>query len=222
MASALRRKQQVVPRRVELPERIEEMLRGLAAPDPRVREAAASEFRSVREPRAAARLQALINDGDLRVRIAAAEALHNQGDSGGVPALIDILGSRAESDIRCLAGRALGNIGDRRAVRPLIEALSSTDRTLQAYAAEALGRIGEPAAAEALLELAGRGRGRARVSAIRALGGTGVRDARGQRVLAQALEKYRLALIVGFVRAALFALLSQAFQLALHSDQVIQ
>jgi len=84
-----------------------------------------------------------LNDGDKRVRIAAAHALGKIGDSRSVEPLISMLQDR-DRDIRFVSASALGMIGDPRAIEPLARACIDENCFVRITAKEALTRLSSP------------------------------------------------------------------------------
>jgi HEAT repeat protein len=165
-----------VPRRTDAQgARVQEMLGGLADADPRVREAAASSFRSVKDSRAVEPLRRLLFDGDSLVRIAASEALYAQEDRQGIGVLTGILQSGNES-ARAQAAAALGRIGESESVPALMSAAQRGSMRIRIEAVQSLGMIGDARAADALAEIMRHSGGGLRRAALRAIGQSGNRD----------------------------------------------
>ncbi|HSB46542.1 MAG TPA: HEAT repeat domain-containing protein [Candidatus Bilamarchaeum sp.] len=167
--------------------RLAEMRRALADPDPRVREAAAREFRSVRDGSAVLPLRRLLSDADSGVRIAASEALYNNGVRDGIGVLAGILGSGTPAE-RARAAAALGRIGESEAVPPLVAAAGTGDARVRLEAVQSLGMIGDSRAAGTLAGIMRHSGGALRRAAIRALGQMGTRDAEIERDLSRLLS----------------------------------
>jgi HEAT repeat protein len=182
-----------IPRRTDMESaRVQEMLRGLAAPDPRTREAAARAFRSVHEARAVEPLRRLLSDGDALVRISASEALYNNGDRRGVQVLIGILQNESERNVRAQAAASLGRIGEDEAVPALIEAAGGSGR-VRIEAVQALGMIGDARAPEALAQIIRSSGGGLRRAALRAIGQTGTIEPRIIRQISDILSSADIA-----------------------------
>ncbi len=81
-----------------------------------------------------------LQDGDKRIRIAAAHALGEIGDRRSVEPLISMLADR-DRDIRFISASALGMIGDPRAIVPLASACADENCFVRITAKEALARI---------------------------------------------------------------------------------
>jgi HEAT repeat protein len=86
------------------------------------------------------------------LRMAAANALGELGESDAVPGLVDRF-EDPDPRVRARAARACGDIGDPRATGPLAGLLSDPSADVRREAAEALGGIGNRQALEALLDL---------------------------------------------------------------------
>jgi HEAT repeat protein len=117
-------------------------------------------------PAVPALIQAL-EDSDIAVRCAAAEALGAIGDPQAVPPLIKALRGWIEN-VRRAAAWALVKIGTP-AVPPLIRALGDSDSAVRRAAAEALGKLGDPQAVPPLSVWAHAGEDAAR-NALQTLG----------------------------------------------------
>jgi HEAT repeat protein/cyclophilin family peptidyl-prolyl cis-trans isomerase len=92
----------------------------------------------------------LLADGGARMRRRAALAVGRVGLPEGAPALVKVLQSDPEPEVRQMAAFALGLIGDRSAVGPLQQALDDASLLVVGRAAEALGLIGDPISAAAI------------------------------------------------------------------------
>jgi peptidylprolyl isomerase len=119
----------------------------LADTDPRVR-AAAVETLGNSSPSSASLLHQAMNDRDMVVRAAAAEALAKQGDRDGVPPIMDTLArlrSDSDGEIMQTLVESLGKLKDTRAVPVLETYATDADVTLARSAASALTEItGQP------------------------------------------------------------------------------
>ena len=81
-----------------------------------------------------------LRDGNLSLRVKAANALGQLGDKRAVIPLIEALKDE-KSGIRAEAAKALGQLGDERAIVPLIESLEAYDLRVRAWAADSLGKL---------------------------------------------------------------------------------
>ncbi len=82
-----------------------------------------------------------LKDEDKRVRIAAANALGDIGDTRSVDALITLLFD-GDKDLRFISASLLGKIGDLRAREPLSRACADENCFVRVMARESLSRIG--------------------------------------------------------------------------------
>lgn len=115
----------------------------------RVRAAAVTALSRRGDPRAAAPLAALLDDGMVQRDVE--DALQALGPHA-VPALCAALQDEKEKELRRRAAEMLGKIADRDAVDPLIRALAADPEPgVRSAAAEALGLIADPRAARPLL-----------------------------------------------------------------------
>jgi HEAT repeat protein len=96
-------------------------------------------------------IEALNFQDDHNIRLAAASALGNVGDSRAVDPLISALDD--EPGVNEMAALALGEIGDPRAVEPLTAILDDENWELRSSAAKALGKIGDDRAVDPLTNL---------------------------------------------------------------------
>ncbi|MBD3286677.1 hypothetical protein GF359_08770 [candidate division WOR-3 bacterium] len=125
------------------------------------RRGAAVSLGKLRDRRAVEPLISALLDSEGWVRMVAAEALGNIGDSCAVDALIM---SALEDDFYSVvidAAEALGKIGDNRAVAPLCKVVVDFKRTFlfseaRCAAAKQLGKFGDPAAVEPLAQALAR------------------------------------------------------------------
>jgi len=85
-------------------------------------------------------LQLALNDTDKRVRIAAAQALGDIGDSRCLDALIALLAD-PDKDMRFISASVLGKIGDPRAKEALMHACADENCFVRLMAKEALSRL---------------------------------------------------------------------------------
>lgn len=99
-------------------------------------------------------LTVLLRDREARVRRRAALAIGRAGVSEGVPALLPLLASDPDPEVRQMAAFALGLIADRSARDPLVSALGDPAAVVRGSAAEALGSLGDVAAAPAVAKMA--------------------------------------------------------------------
>lgn len=91
----------------------------------------------------------LLDSDRPEVRMAAATALGDLGDSGATTALLDRLDD-PDALVRVRVVRALGEIGDRRAVDPLTAMVSESPVPVRRAAADALGALEDERALDAL------------------------------------------------------------------------
>ncbi|MDP6634181.1 MAG: HEAT repeat domain-containing protein [Phycisphaerae bacterium] len=96
-------------------------------------------------------IKALVEDHDIMVRNAAANALVRLGDQRAVDPLIGVL-SDNNPIVRRAAINALGQLGNKRAVDPLVRILATGDWWDRQSAATALGRLGDRRAIEPLVK----------------------------------------------------------------------
>ncbi len=96
-------------------------------------------------------LLSVVNDENAAVRLAAIEALGQQGDPRAIDALVQALRNDTDARVREAAAEALGEIDSPRAVPGLMAALGSEKvAAVRAKVAWALGEIDDPRAVEAL------------------------------------------------------------------------
>jgi cyclophilin family peptidyl-prolyl cis-trans isomerase/HEAT repeat protein len=95
-------------------------------------------------------LLTLLTDSEARIRRRAALAVGRTGVPEGVPALVPLLTSDVEPEVRQMAAFAMGLIAAPTAADPLTKALSDPDPLVHGRAAEALGLIGHKPAAVAI------------------------------------------------------------------------
>jgi HEAT repeat protein/beta-lactamase regulating signal transducer with metallopeptidase domain len=96
-------------------------------------------------------LLSVVNDESAAVRLAAVQALGQQGDPRAIDALVQALRNDTDTRVREAAAEALGEIHSPRAVPGLMAALGSEkDAAVRAKIAWALGEIDDPRALEAL------------------------------------------------------------------------
>jgi HEAT repeat protein len=94
----------------------------------------------------------LARDGDVRMRVFAANIMGGTGDHDFTPSLLAMLGD-AEANVVEAACAALGQLGTREAVPGLSRLAAAAEPWLRFSAIDALGRIPDPSAARALLDL---------------------------------------------------------------------
>lgn len=99
---------------------------------------------------------------------ASAAALGNVGDSGSLPALLEVL--KGEGNRRYAAAWALGEIGDLSAVPVLVDALGAGDPLLKKSVVRALVKLGPEAGAPVADYLAGAVDEKSQRAAIRVVG----------------------------------------------------
>jgi len=104
-----------------------------------------------KEPAAVPGLLDALRDDDIRIRIAACNALGEIGAPNAVPELLYILNKDSDNDLRWAATGALGKMGTA-AVPGLIQALQDEDWKVRRSAADALWGLREPSAVSALVE----------------------------------------------------------------------
>jgi HEAT repeat protein len=95
-------------------------------------------------------IDALNYKKDHNLRISAAWALGEIGDSDAVEPLIDALDDRKR--VREVVAKALGEIGDPEAVDALVEQLEDKNWEVRSTVAKSLGKIGDDRAVEALTD----------------------------------------------------------------------
>ncbi|MBI2190786.1 MAG: HEAT repeat domain-containing protein [Planctomycetes bacterium] len=115
----------------------------------------------------------VLEDGDVKVRRAAADALETLADKGARAALLKAI-EAADQDprVRLVCARALGKMGSPEGIRKLISLLILKDTSVRASAIEALGEVGPPAL-DALLECLGQPPRARQEGACQALGKIG-------------------------------------------------
>jgi cyclophilin family peptidyl-prolyl cis-trans isomerase/HEAT repeat protein len=128
--------------------RLEEdrMLRG-PAPPPIPPTPPTGRRRVVPPPPPQPSLLTLLSDGEARLRRRAALAIGRTRLAEGVAALVPVLNSDPEPEVRQMAAFAMGLIGATTAAEPLLAALNEADPLVQGRAAEALGLMAHKAAA---------------------------------------------------------------------------
>lgn len=94
----------------------------------------------------------LARDGDVRMRVFAANIMGGTGDHDFAPSLLALLDD-AEPNVVEAASAALGQLGTREAVPALSRLARTAEPWLRFSAIDALGRIPHPAATQALLDL---------------------------------------------------------------------
>jgi HEAT repeat protein len=126
----------------------EAALRDLGSTDVRVRVAASDALGNVEgaeRVRAAAALVPLLDDERHEVRVSAALALGDLGETTAVPALVEHL-EDGHREARQAIVIALGRLGDKRAVAPLVAALAEAPADVRFQAVRSLAEL-DPAAA---------------------------------------------------------------------------
>lgn len=126
--------------------------RALHSPDPGARRAAALELPKLDVEQAIPLLQLALGDGDVEVRLAAADAAIHLRWAPATEAVLPWLGNR-EARLRIKACEVARAMPSPRAVPALARALSDADAAVRAPAAEALG---EQASADAVAPLLGK------------------------------------------------------------------
>lgn len=143
-----------------------------------------------------------LQEGNVRMRQAAADALGWMADRRSVEALVAALG---DEDWKVCANAviALGRLNDRRAVTPLVALISGSNPAMRLVAAGILGRLGDRRATAPLVGLLDDADILVRAAGAEALSSLG--DPRAANPLARALEREwedrtRLALMVALVQ----------------------
>jgi cyclophilin family peptidyl-prolyl cis-trans isomerase/HEAT repeat protein len=95
----------------------------------------------------------LLSDEQARIRRRAALAVGRVGLVEGVPALVKLLQSDSDVEVRQMSAFALGLIGDQTAVEPLRIAVGDASPLVAGRAAEALGLIGDTASGPVIAKL---------------------------------------------------------------------
>jgi HEAT repeat protein len=118
------------------------IVRGLAAPGPQTREAAALAYWALRGSRSGDPLAGLVNDGDVGVRRAATAAMANYKVSAARPGLETLVASDPDPIVRRNAAFALGRIGSG-ASFGVLKAAAEGDAVsyVRSYAAAALRNL---------------------------------------------------------------------------------
>lgn len=98
-------------------------------------------------------IEALNYDKDHNLRISAAWALGELGDSSAIEPLIDALDDRKL--VKDVIAKALGEIGQPQAVEPLLDLLGDESWEVRGTAAKSLGKIGDTRAVEPLIKTLG-------------------------------------------------------------------
>jgi len=142
-----------------------------------------------------------VQQGQVRMRQAAADALGWMADRRSVEVLVAALG---DEDWKVCANAviALGRLNDRRAVTPLVALISGSNPAMRLVAAGILGRLGDRRATAPLVGLLDDPDILVRAAGAESLGALG--DPRAANPLARALEREwedrtRLALIIALV-----------------------
>ena len=133
----------------DVPARVD---RALHSPDPGARRAAALELPKLDVEQAIPLIQLALGDGDVEVRLAAADAAIHLRWAPAAEAVLPWLGDR-EARLRIKACEVARAMPSPRAVPALARALSDADAAVRAPAAEALG---EQASADAVAPLLGK------------------------------------------------------------------
>ena len=143
-----------------------------------------------------------LQEGNVRMRQAAADALGWMADRRSVEALVAALG---DEDWKVCANAviALGRLNDRRAVTPLVALISGSNPAMRLVAAGILGRLGDRRATAPLVGLLDDSDILVRAAGAEALSALG--DPRAANPLARALEREwedrtRLALMIALVQ----------------------
>lgn len=143
-----------------------------------------------------------LQEGNVRTRQAAADALGWMADRRSVEALVAALG---DEDWKVCANAviALGRLNDRRAVTPLVALISGSNPAMRLVAAGILGRLGDRRATAPLVGLLDDADILVRAAGAEALSALG--DPRAANPLARALEREwedrtRMALMVALVQ----------------------
>ena len=95
-------------------------------------------------------IKALNYEKDHNLRISAAWALGELGDSSAIEPLINALDDRKR--VKDVVAKALGEIGKPQAIDSLLELLEDDNWEVRGTAAKSLGKIGDPQAIEPLIE----------------------------------------------------------------------
>ena len=128
------------------------MLRDPAAPIPPP-PAKSGRRTIVVEPPPPPDLLRLLTDDEARIRRRSALAAGRVGLPEAVPALVRVLQTDGDPEVRQMAAFALGLIGDASAAEPLRAALADPLPLIAGRAAEALGLIGDAASAPAIAKM---------------------------------------------------------------------
>ncbi|HEU5369765.1 MAG TPA: HEAT repeat domain-containing protein, partial [Ktedonobacterales bacterium] len=165
----------------------------------------AAVTRSLIGARNTALLDALVRalqQGNVRMRQAAADALGWMADRRSVEVLVAALG---DEDWKVCANAviALGRLNDRRAVTPLVALIAGSNPAMRLVAAGILGRLGDRRATAPLVGLLDDADILVRAAGAEALGALG--DPRAANPLARALEREweertRMALMIALVQ----------------------
>jgi hypothetical protein len=121
---------------------VDEELKDLQSPNPRLRAMAARVLAFCEASRIVEPLIEALKDAEPEVRQFAAAGLGRAGDKRAVEPLLALL-KDDRREVRSAAAEALGKLGDRWAVEPLLAALKDADWRVRQAAAEALGQIGD-------------------------------------------------------------------------------
>ena len=125
-------------------------LRGPEPPAPTPPPATGRRAQAPPPPAPQPNLTTLVTDAEARIRRRAALAIGRTRLPEGVPALMPLLASDSEPEVRQMAAFAMGLIGGATVVEPLTAALADADPLVQGRAAEALGNAAHKAAANAI------------------------------------------------------------------------
>lgn len=159
------------------------------------------------------RLQTLLGDRDIALRVEAARALGRLGFPDALPALIAAL-TDAEKGVRCEVAKALGHFQDAAAVRALVQALTDAEAHVRRQAVDALSAIGSAAIDPLITVLWQSDEEAVRQGAVQALGDIdeeraieglmlALRDKRGnvRATAVEKLERRKTAALPFLVRA---------------------
>jgi hypothetical protein len=121
---------------------VDEEIKDLQSPNPRLRGMAARVLAFSDGSRIVGPLIEALKDAEPEVRQFAAAGLGRAGDTRAVEPLLALL-KDDRREVRSAAAEALGKLGDKRAVEPLLAVLKDADWRVRKAAAEALGQIGD-------------------------------------------------------------------------------
>ncbi|HUE97390.1 MAG TPA: M56 family metallopeptidase, partial [Longimicrobiaceae bacterium] len=166
---------------------VDALVRALEDPAPEVRRSAVNSLRDIGDLSGVAALEALLDDPDDDVRLAAEAVLglRPAPDNLVFPATsparprqatldsLTALLSSPDAPFRLSAARALGNLASSRTTGALVQTLDDEDWRVREAAASALGNIGDPAAIPGLLRAWPDPDDHVRASIVSALGEIG-------------------------------------------------